>query len=119
MFILKLYDRLGNELKEGDTVKVSCNDGYNRKFKFYCEVKYLEDEKTITPFHTFSFHSFEKVDKIPDNAKISQEKRYKIWYVNESDQEEDNYNGAEEYLISWRQCEHLLKNCYKIEKINN
>ena len=53
MFKLELYDRKGNILSIGDIVKISDGKG----FHFFSEVKFLEDEKCIAPFHTFSFHS--------------------------------------------------------------
>jgi hypothetical protein len=112
MFKLKLQDRKGNELKEGDIVKIS----NGREFTFYAEVRYIEEEGIITPFHTFSFHSFEKVEKVPDNAIPCYDERYGIWYVKnaEADNEAKNY---EEYLLSWRQCEHLMeKRCWVIVK---
>lgn len=113
MFLLKLYDRKGAKIKIGDIVKIS--DG--KRFTFFSEVKYLEKEKTITPFHTFSFHSVEKVDSVPAEAKESTEERYKIWYIYHDQAEVDN--GAEafrNYLMSWRECEHYLDNrCYQIE----
>ena len=112
MFTLKLYDRKGIELKPGDIVKVS--DG--RNIKFYSEVKYLESEKAIVPFHTFTFHSFERVDLLPKNAVLqSLETRYKIWYVVglEPDEEAKDF---EHYLLRWRECERLLeKNVFNIE----
>lgn len=112
MFYLKLYDRLGNELNEGDIVRVS----NGRAFSFYSEVKYLEDKEDIAPFHTFSFHSFEKVDEVPENAIEASEDRYKIWYLPE-DEEDLSSENAEKYLIDWRQCEHLLeKKVYRISK---
>jgi hypothetical protein len=116
MFTLKLYDRKGVELKQGDIVKIS--DG--RIFTFFAEVKYLEKEKAIAPFHTFSFHSFEKVDVVPANAKKSTEERYNIWYVwNEEAEKDENPNIAEKYLIDWRACEHLLEQkCFRIEKLH-
>jgi hypothetical protein len=104
MFTLKLYDRKGIELGIGDIVEIS--DG--KTFTFYAEVKYLEKEKVITPFHTFSFHSFEKVDKVPEFAIKSTEERYNIWYVQNDDRIEDKGAGeAERYLMDWRCCEHL------------
>lgn len=104
MFILELYDRRGVKLELGDIVKVS--DG--RDFNFFAEVKYLESEQCITPFHTFSFHSFEKVDSVPENAIKSTEERYNIWYL--ENPEIDNYKElAEGYLTDWRACEHLLE----------
>lgn len=112
MFHLKLYDRLGNELNEGDIVKVS----NGRAFTFYSEVKYLEDKEDIAPFHTFSFHSFEKVDKVPENAIRANEERYKIWYLPDGETD-DLADSAAKYLIDWRQCEHLLeKKVYRITK---
>lgn len=114
MFILKLYDRRGTELKLGDIVKIS---DYRSKFTFFCEVKYLEDQQVITPFHTFSFHSFEKVDSVPANAKESTEERYKIWYLHDDEAEDDtNRESFDKYLMSWRECEDLLeKRCWRIE----
>lgn len=106
MFTLTLHDRKGNLLKEGDIVKIS--DG--REFTFFAEVKYLESEGAIAPFHTFSFNSFEKVDKVPENAIKSTEERYGIWYLNRDVAEKDK--EAEEfrrYLMSWRECEHHLE----------
>lgn len=116
MFTLKLYDRKGQELKEGDIVKISNGKGFN----FFSEVKYLEKEKAIAPFHTFSFHSFEKIDKVPENATQSIEERYKIWYVYNDEAETDNSaKEYEKYLTDWRCCEHLLaKRCFRIEKNN-
>jgi hypothetical protein len=116
MFLLELYDRIGNKLKIGDIVKVS----NGQDFSFFAEVKYLEEEQVITPFHTFSFHSFEKVEKVPDNAKLLDEKRYKIWYVYPPEKDDEKAKkDAEKYLSSWRNCEHHLeKRCYRIKKVN-
>jgi len=113
MFKLKLYDRIGNELQIGDIVKVS--DGKN--IIFYSEVKYLEKEQVITPFHTFSFHSFEKVDKLPDNAIKCTEERYNIWFTHSVEADsEAAAEAANKYLIDWRVCEHLLETrCFRIE----
>ncbi len=115
MFILELYDRIGNKLKIGDIVKVS----NGQDFSFFAEVKYLEEEQIITPFHTFSFHSFEKVEKVPDNAKLLDEKRYKIWYIYPHEKDDKKVKkDAEKYLASWRNCEHLLeKRCFRIKKV--
>lgn len=113
-FELTIHDRKGTELKEGDVVAV-----YDRRaYTFFAEVKWLESEQVLTPFHTFSFHSFEKVDSVPENAIQSTEERYKIWYLEES--EEDNEDGNfEKYLSSWRDCESLLeKRAFRINKIN-
>lgn len=109
MFELELYDRKGQKINLGDVVKIS----NGREFQFYAEVKYLESEGIITPFHTFSFHSFEKVDIVPENATKSTEERYNIWYVEnpENDTEASQY---ERYLIEWRKCEHLLEKVFKI-----
>ena len=116
MFTLILTDRNGTPLNEGDIVRISNAE----RFTFYAEVKYLEKEKAIAPFHTFSFHSFEKVDSVPDKAKLSTEERYKIWYVyDESADADDNAKAHEGYLIDWRTCEHLIdggKKCFHIEK---
>lgn len=102
MFTLTIHDRKGTQLNEGDIVKVS--DGKN--FNFYSEVKYLEDEQVIAPFHTFSFHSFEKVDRVPDGAIKSSEERYGIWYLPDEVKEPDE-DGEQfkDYLMSWRACE--------------
>lgn len=107
MFELKLYDRKGTELQMGDIVKIS--DG--RNFQFFAQLTYLEKESCIAPFHTFSFHSFEKVDKVPDEAVKSTEERYNIWYLIDK---EDDYEAAayEQYLTDWRCCEHLIDKGY-------
>lgn len=114
MFVLKLFDRLGNELKEGDLVKIS----NGKEFTFFSEVKYIENESIIAPFHTFCFHSFEKVDKIPDEAEKSSEDRYNIWYVYNGEGEQDNNaDDFEKYLISWKECEiNLNKRSWAISK---
>ena len=112
MFTLKLYDRKGIELNLGDIVKIS--DG--RWIEFFAEITYLEKDKCIAPFHTFSFHSFEKVDKVPENALRATEERYNVYYLinKEEDYEAKNY---ESYLTEWRSCEHLLeKGYYRIIK---
>jgi hypothetical protein len=117
MFELKLYDRLGQELHEGDLVMIS-NKGY---FNFYSEVKFLKDEMIIAPFHTFCFHSFVKVGKVPEDAILSTEKRYKIWYLNDEDAKKDsNHSDFERYLTSWRECEfHLDQKSFRIEKTDS
>ena len=113
-FGLSLYDRKGKKLNMGDIVKVSLRGEFN----FYSEVKYLADENKIAPFHTFSFHSFEKVISIPENAVKSTEERYNIWYTTngETDEAKDLF---EKYLMDWRACEHELEaGCFRIELIN-
>jgi hypothetical protein len=110
MWVLKLFDRDGNELKEGDIVAIS--DSHN--IRFYCEVKYSESEKVLFPFHTFSFHSVVK-SKVPDGAIKSTEERYNCWYM--PDYNDDiTVNRHESYLMEWRTCETLLK-MFRIEKI--
>ncbi len=112
MFKLILRDIKGVELSEGDIVKIKGN----YTLEFYCEVKYLEDEKTIVPFHTFSFASVEKVEKVPDNAIPGTEERYKIWSVN-TDVKED-LKKFEDYHYSWKSCEkQLSKRQYCIERL--
>lgn len=111
MFILSLYDRNGIELNEGDLVKIS--DGKN--FNFYCEITYLENEQAIAPFHTFSFHSFVKVDKVPNTAIKSTETRFNMWY--EDNAEKDNAESFNKYLSSWKECESMLeRRSYRITK---
>jgi hypothetical protein len=111
MFTLELYDRNGVKLQLGDLVKVS----NGKDFNFYAEVKYLESEQCITPFHTFSFHSFEKVDSVPENAIKSTEERYNIWYMC-GDEADNNAEDAKDYLKSWRECEHHLeKRAFRIK----
>lgn len=114
MFTLTLHDRKGTELNEGDFVKIS----NGKQFTFFAEVKYLEKEGVIAPFHTFSFHSFEKVDEIPKEAKHSTEERYNIWYLyDEKAAKDKNAETFKDYLISWRECEHHLeKRSWRISK---
>ena len=103
MFILELYDREGTKLNIGDYVAVSNSE----RFTFYAEVKYLKDDGIITPFHTFSFSSVLKVDKLPDNAIKSTEERYNIYYIPEDEADKDGKRFTE-FLWSWRKCEHHL-----------
>lgn len=111
MITLKLYDRKRQELNFGDIVKIS----NGRDFSFYAEVKYLKKEKAIAPFHTFSFHSFEKVDSIPAGMTKSTETRYGIWYTHNPENDE-SAEQFEKYLIDWRACEHLLEqSCFSVE----
>lgn len=114
MFILELYDSNGIKLNFGDIVRVS-----NGRNEFFSEVKYLEDEQIITPFHNFSFHSIYKVDSLPSGLLKSNESRYNIWY-NPITHYQNEDVGDSQYLFDWRQCEHLLeKRCYMIKKIDN
>ena len=114
MFTLELYDRKGVKLNIGDLVKVS--DGHH--FSFFAEVTFLEHENAIAPFHTFTFHSFEKIDKLPDNVEKSTiEERYNVWY-SVSDKKEIDEQAANfaRYLHDWRQCERLIDDgCFRIK----
>ena len=110
MFTLELYDRKGTKLNIGDLVKIS--DG--RHFGFYAQVTFLEKENAIAPFHTFTFHSFEKIDKLPDNVKKSpHEERYNVWYT-VSDNKEIDAQAADfaHYLREWRHCERFIDDGY-------
>ena len=111
MFIFELYDSLGEMLSEGDIVRVIGNYGV----RFYSEVKYLDDEQVIAPFHTFSYHRFEKVHQVPDGCTESDtEERYKIWIESDPDKLKSN---TDEYLASWRVCEHNLeRRIYRISR---
>jgi hypothetical protein len=112
MFKLILKDRLGNELNEGDFVKIS----NGKEFTFYSEIKYIEDKGVIAPFHTFSFHSFEKVDEIPNEAIKSNEFNYDVWFV-ENPQEDHKAENFKDYLMTWKDCEyHLDKRSWLIRK---
>ncbi len=118
MFKLTLHDREGTELNEGDLIKIS--DG--KAFSFYSEVKWLADTQVIAPFHIFTFHSFLKVDKLPDTAILSpcsKEDRCKYWYVVSSKQELDKKaNAYDGYLRSWLECEKPLEErTYRITKL--
>ena len=111
MITLKLYDRNGIELNFGDFVKIS--DG--KYFTFYAEVTYLEKEKNIAPFCTFSFHSFEKVDSIPENAKKGNEDRYNFWYLSSEPDEDLAAEKFNQYLVNWRNCEdYINRGTYKL-----
>lgn len=115
-FLLTLHDHHGKELKLGDIVRVNTGNSYPSHF--WARVTWLEKEKTIAPFGTFAFHSFERVDKLPDGAIKSTEKDYDIWYIT-NDEEEATAEIYENYLISWRVCEDLLqKGCFKITPNN-
>ncbi len=111
MFELSIHDIHGVDLKEGDIVEVLGN----RITRFFAEVKWLEKEQVLSPFHTFCFSGFVKVDSIPEKAIKSGEERFNMWYLASEDQ--DN-KSIEDYLLSWRECEHLLDNrCFRIKKI--
>lgn len=111
MFTLKLQDRNGQELKQGDIVKVS--DG--KRYTFYTEVKFFKETGIISPFDTFSFHSFEKVDKVPDGLieRSGDIANFRYWVAkDETDIDGQQFNG---YLMSWRTCENLIKSkCFLI-----
>lgn len=115
MFTLTIHDKKGTELKEGDIVEI--HNG--RSFTFWAEVKYLEDEQVITPFHTFSFHSVEKVDTVPVAAVKSSEERYGIWFLQDAEHELVEDDGQfEKFLASWRECEfNLNQRMYRIQKL--
>lgn len=101
-FTLHLYDRNGKELNEGDIVKIS--DG--SRITFYAEVKFLEGHNAIAPFHTFSFSSMIKVDKLPEGLTKANEERYGILH---GEPEDDSGGGViKQYLLEWRECEHNL-----------
>jgi hypothetical protein len=114
MFKLILQDRKGNILNEKDIVKVS----NGKTFTFYSEVKYIDKKGVLAPFHTFSFHSFEKVDKVPDGAILADELDYNIWYVPNA--EPDEYaKDFNKYLMSWRECEIAIEKSAFVIKRNN
>jgi hypothetical protein len=101
---IKLFDRDKQELNFGDIVAIS--DGH--ALKFYAEVQYMEADRAISPFHTFSFHSVKKVDKVPDDAVECDEPRFKCWYAPKP--EIDDYGQKiENYLMAWRECERFLE----------
>lgn len=109
MFALEIYDRIGNKLKLGDIVKIS----NGREFTYYAEVKYLEKEKMLAPFHTFSFHSIVKVDNLPSNAKKTKEERYNSWYTHPPEIDDRvAAKHAEQYLTDWLHCEYLIDRKY-------
>lgn len=113
MFTLTIHDRKGTLLKQGDIVKIS-ERGY---FQFFSEVKWLEKEQVLAPFHTFCFSSFEKVNSVPKEARKSSEERYNIWYLDEKEKDPES-ETFEKYLMGWRECEHMLKErCYRIKMI--
>lgn len=101
-FELTFHDRNGTELNFGDIVAVS--DG--KHINFYAEVKWIEQQQVLAPFHTFSFHSFLKVNEVPDGAIKSSETRYNIWYLPESIEDTERF---ESYLMSWRECEIMIQ----------
>lgn len=114
-FILKIYDRKGTELHEGDIVRVFTGRQINGHF--YSEVKWLEKEQTLTPFHTFSLHSVEKVDKLPDNVVEGKETRYKIWMDHDAQEDASGKEEFDQYFWDWKACEHQLdKKFYRIER---
>lgn len=114
MFEITFHDRNGTELKEGDIVALS--DG--RSINFYCEVKWIEAEQIMAPWHTFSFHSVEKIDKLPDGVTLSDETRYKCWFHN-SPLDDSDSKPFNNYLMEWRTCEREIdKRVFRIKRID-
>lgn len=112
MFRLRFYDCDGIEVTEGDIVQIFAKN----EIIFYSEVKYLEDEQVIVPFHNFAWYRFKKVDSIPLFAIKSDETRFQLWYNPDADH---NYKASQELLWSWKDCEVLLeKRCWRITKEN-
>lgn len=103
-FQLTIHDREGTQLNIGDIVMVSNRN----EFTFYSEVKWIEERQVLAPFHTFSFHSFLKVDKVPDHAIKGNNPDYDIWYL-EIPEVDDNAAEFSEYLSSWRECERQIE----------
>jgi len=102
--ILELKDRIGNILNEGDIVAISDQ----REIQFYSEVKYLPEKKCIAPFHTFSFHSFIKMDSLPEGAEEldTESNGYRIWVGPKK--KDDFKQTIKDYLLSWRECERIM-----------
>lgn len=112
MFKLSLHDHHGNELKLGDIVRVNTGNSYPSHF--YARVTWIKDKQIIAPFSTFSFHSFERVDDLPEGAIKSTEDSYDIWYLPDND-EETSPEIFKDYLMSWRDLEYNLNSrCYRI-----
>jgi hypothetical protein len=115
MFTLKIYDRKGTELKQGDLVKIS--DG--RRITFYSEFRYIEETGTFHPFHTFSWHSVEKVDCLPEGLLPSKVKApVPYWYFPDLDEDKEGKN-FDDYYQGWKECERLLDCFYKVELIKD
>ena len=113
MFKLILKDSKGTPLKEGDLVRLT---GRIDSPVFYCEVTFLEEEKRIVPFHSFSFNHIERVDKLPSDAIPLKEERYKA-YMSPSENVHDK-NYIDNYLMDWRVCEHRInERCFDIERL--
>lgn len=114
--ILQLQDAHGIELNLGDIVKINTHVKDYLNTPFFAEITYDEERKCIYPFHTFSFHSMEKVNKLPDTAVKLDEKRYNCWFDKNRDKNTEAVKEADKYLMSWRQCEHNLnKRMYHIK----
>jgi hypothetical protein len=110
MFKLRFFDCDQVEVMEGDIVKIYAGNATI----FYSEVKYLEDEKVIVPFHNFAWYRFKKVDTIPLFAIKSDESRFDLWYEPDA---KHNYKVPQELIWSWKDCEVLLeKRCWQITK---
>jgi len=105
MFKLELYDSKGKKLELGDMVQINTEPSCN--VTFFSEVKYLEKRQIIVPFHNFSFHTIEKIDKLPDKVKLSDNKGYNLWSITSEDSE-DPEKEVSDYLLDWLECENLL-----------
>lgn len=109
MFKLRFFDCNQVEIHEGDTIKIYAGN----TTIFYSEVKYLQEEKVLVPFHNFAWFRFEKVNTVPLFAIKSDEARFNLWYEPDV---KHNY-VPQELLISWRDAEVLLeKRCWQITK---
>jgi hypothetical protein len=114
MFLVKLYDRKRQELSIGDIVAIS--DG--KRLNFYCRITFLEKEQKLAPFHTFSFHSVEKVAEVPENAVPCSEDRYECWYMGSEAKPDESAAEHAQYLLDWRACERFLdKSCFDVVPI--
>lgn len=115
MFLVKLFDRNRKELSIGDIVAIS--DG--KRLNFYCRITFLEKEQKLAPFHTFSFHSVEKVDKVPENATRCTEDRYECWYMGSEAKPDESSSLHDKYLLDWRACERFLdKSCFDVVPVS-
>lgn len=82
-----IYDTLGNEINEGDWLRVTC-----RTVEFYVQCKLLENGK-LQPFDNFSFANVKKMEfkDIPEHAQKSEAGYYSICLDEDSNKRETDY----------------------------
>jgi hypothetical protein len=78
MYQIKFLDKHGEEINEGDLLKVYCNS-FGNSYIFY--VHFSVRENYIIPHDTFAWIELEKVENLPNNLHHAKNKEYEYWYA--------------------------------------